>query len=262
MALKYILPNFYDSFFCNLTLAERLLKTKNICGVSGTFPFSIFNGSYNNMGKENVCVYENMHNAIEGYGGLLSNMIIIDYGNPFLETFDYKDLYNKVILEEFGEKPNIYFTISDLEFANYLIEHYPMIQLILHQNYTREHTFTEIQEVLNKYANIKGIITSSFNMCSKIKNVFKIYLLPLHNCEECTQYKKCVEYDNKATLEFSEKSQFSQCQMRELVFPEIIAKRIDFIKDSCDYIMFDTVIAQKELEEYVLIEEVLKIAEE
>ena len=84
MALKYILPNFYNSFLCNKTLITKLLRKKNICGIAGSFPFSIFNGSYNNNKHEDVCLYENICSAIKDYG-LLSNFIILDYGKSIVK---------------------------------------------------------------------------------------------------------------------------------------------------------------------------------
>lgn len=261
MAINYILPNMYDSYFCNLTIANKLLQEKNICGVSGTFPFSIFNGSYNNIGYEKVCLYDDMKDFYKNYG-IMANMVIIDCGNPLLESFDYFDLYNQVILQEFASKPNFYFSVTQEEFIDYLIEKYPTIQLILHQNYTRNHSSKEIQLLLNKYPNIKGIIISSFNTCKDVKDVFKIYLTPLHGCEECAQYQKCLEYDHHSTLEYSIDSQFSKCSLRKLIYPEIIQQRIEYAKEYCDYIMFDTVVGAQEIEEYALIETVISQMEE
>lgn len=261
MAFKYILPNFYDSYFCNLTIGQKLLQKKDLTGVSGTFPFSIFNGSYNNMGKETVCLYDDMKKIFEDYG-LLTDMVVIDYGNLYLESYDYYDLYNQVVLDEFANNSNFYFSVSQIDFLEYLITKYPTINIILHQNYTRNHNTEEIQEIISKYPNIKGIVISSFNICSKVNNVFKIYLTPIHGCEKCVQYERCLKHDNIATLEFSKKSQFAECPLRQLIHPQIVADRIQYIKQYCDYIMFDTVINLKEEEEYSLIEQIISLVEE
>ena len=261
MALKYILPNFYDSYFCNLTISQKLLQTKNISGVYGTFPFSIFNGSYNNIAHEHICMYDDMKKIVTDYG-MLADMIILDYGNSLIETFDFKDLYNQVILEEFAHKSNFYFAVTKIDFIEYLVEKYPTINIILHQNYTRSHPSENIQEIVDKYQNIKGIITSSFNLCSKVTNVFKIYLTPIHGCEECIQYEKCLYHDNISTLEFSEKSQFAECSLRKYIHPESVVNRLNYIKQYCDYIMFDTVVSQYQEEEYIYIEEILSNMEE
>lgn len=261
MTTHYILPNFYDNYLHNKTIIEKLIQKRDICGVSGTFPLSIFNGSYNNIYGEQICLYDNIKNILQNYS-LLSEMVIIDYGNPLLEPFDYYDLYNKIILEEYAHNSNCYFAVSKIDFIDYLIEKYPNINIILHQNYTREHTSEEIQKTIDNYTNIKGIITSSFNICTKVKNIFKIYLLPIHTCEECLQYKKCLHRENVATLEFSGQSEFSLCSLRKLVNPDNIIGRIKFMKEHCDYIMFDTVVCSNALEEYTLIETVIEQMEE
>lgn len=261
MTLKYILPNFYDNYLYNKTIMDKLITKRNICGIQGTFPLSIYNGSYNNIYGEEICLYDKIATVFSDYG-LLSDMAILDYGNPFLEDTDYYDLYNRVILEEFAEKETHYFAVSQVKFIDFLISKYPKINIILHQNYTREHTSEEIQILIDKYPNIKGIIISSFNLCTKVKNVFKIYLLPIHGCEECVHYHKCLKHDNYATLEFSGKSEFAECKWRKLIYPETIIERIHYVKDYCDYILFDTVIRANDIEEYALIETVIEKAEE
>jgi hypothetical protein len=261
MALKYILPNFYNCYSHNVELFQTFAKTKNLCGIEGAFPFSIFYGAYNNISCENICLYDDMIPIIKDYG-LLADMLILDCGNPLLEDFDYYDLYNTVILDEYAEKNNVYFSVSQEGLIKFLIERYPKINLILHQNYTRENTSQDIQKLIDNYSNIKGIITSSFNICSKVNNVFKIYLTPLHTCEECIHYKKCLSHDNQAILDYSQKSRFQNCVLRNLAHPNNIVERINFIKDKCDYILFDTVVCHNALAEYQLIEQVLEIMEE
>jgi hypothetical protein len=262
MGLKYILPNFYNSFANNLHLFKKLMKRKNICGISGTFPFSIFYGSYNNIPYEDICLHRDIVSITENYD-LLSDMIIIDYGNTLLELFDYYDLFNAVVLDEYANNDNFYFSVAQKGLIDFLIKKYPKINIILHQNYTRGNTSEVIQELINQYPNnIKGIVTSSFNICSKVENVFKIYLTPIHTCEECVHYVKCLNHDNNAVLEYSNKSRFNECKIRELANPQIIADRINHLKTKCDYIMFDTVACARQEEEYNIIEQVLNKMEE
>lgn len=259
--IKYILPNFYSDYSCNMVIKDKFFTTRNLAGIQGTFPFSIFNGSYNNIQNDSLAVYEDFIDSIDSYG-ILANMTLLDFGNTQLIPTDYKDSYGKVILEEFSHRKNFYFEVSVESFIEYLIEEYPMIQLILHQNYTSQHSSAEIQELINKYPkHIKGIIISSMNECKSVTGVIKFYLVSLSNCHHCNQFQNCIKFDQEATLEYSVASQFANCSNRKNIYPDDIVNKIQYAQTISDYILFDTIIHTKAIEEFAIIDLVLKNAE-
>ena len=259
--INYILPNFYNAHDCNVLLKKNFLTTKNLSGIQGNFPFSIFHGTYNNIPAESLAVYEDIVDVVNNYG-ILNNITLIDFGNPLLIPTDYYDCFGTVILDEYANNKHCYFEVALEDFIDFLVETYPNIQLILHQNYTSTHSSKDIENLIKKYPNnIKGIVVSALNECKSITNVMRFYLVPLSRCQGCSQYKKCLELDHNAILEYSGKSQFHECELRQLIYPENIADIVRYGATISDYILFDTVVGTTMIEEYALIEQVIKIAE-
>lgn len=259
--INYILPNFYNAHDCNMLLKKNFLTNKNLSGIQGNFPFSIFHGTYNNISMESLAVYEDIVDAVNNYE-ILNNMTLIDFGNPAIIPTDYYNCLGTVILDEYAHKENCYFEVALEDFIEFLVKEYPSIQLILHQNYTSTHSSKDIEKLIKKYSNnIKGIVVSALNECKSITNVMRFYLVPTSQCHRCSQYKKCLSLDHQAILDYSGKSQFQNCSSRELIYPENIAEIINYGATISDYILFDTVVGATMIEEYALIEQAIKMAE-
>ena len=143
--MKYILPNFYDSFIYNKLLKEDFFTTVNIEGIQGTYPFCIFNGGCNNIEYEEIALYIDLINGLGQYG-ILGNKILLDFGNINLEEKDYVNTFGNLIVETFYTNSCFYFLVSQENFIEYLINKYPNIQFILHQNYINFQTEQEIQK--------------------------------------------------------------------------------------------------------------------
>lgn len=257
MAIKYILPNFFDSYECNLTLKNNFFINQNIVGVQGTFPFCIFNGWYNNIIGESLAIYDDLVDCVKNYG-ILNDIVLIDFGNIYLNELDFMDSYGKVILEEYGNNKHIFFEVADEIFIQYLVEHYPNIQLVLHQNYTNMNTKDNIKNLIDRYPNnIKGIVSMNLSMDLSFTNIKKFYLLPLTHCHECHHFNTCLQKDIEATLEYSAKSQFNSCEFRQLLNSQEILDLVKLIeKNNYDYIIFDTIPITKQFEEYKIIENI------
>lgn len=256
---KYILPNMYNGIENNLQIFNTFKNFIYFQGVQGSYPFSIMNGNYNNNNYENIAMFPQIEKMLEDYGPLSSSMVIMDCANLFLTEKDYYDSFNKVMFEEFSNKTNHYFEIADKKLADYLINRYPNIQLIIHQNYTMYHTEEEIQIFINQYKkNIKGIIITPKQECKNIDNVFKIYLIPLSLCQFCASHSLCLKNENYSTLDYSEISYFATCKSRKLLSISEIFNCVKKASEETELIMFDTCLKKYEINEIQLIIGVLK----
>mgnify|MGYP006886751174 CR=1 FL=1 len=254
---KIILPNFYESFSCNQILLQEFLTTKPLYGVSGAFPFSIFTGENNNNKYCELVVYEDVINILRSYGPL-NDFMIIDCTNLNLILTDYKDSFNKMVFESISDKENVYFSIADINLAEYLIKTYPKVQLILDTNYTIFHSNEEIENVIKKLGNnLKYIIVSNKNLCRKI-NFPKIYKVFLTECSFCMQYLRCVKQENERILTYSEKSSFENCSLIQQYSANNILTEIKNIPKDIEIVMFSSINKSIEEESYSLLEQVIK----
>lgn len=240
--MKYILPNFYDSFIYNKLLKEDFFTSIDIEGIQGTYPFCIFNGGCNNIEYEEIALYRDLIDGLGRYG-ILGNKILLDFGNINLNKEDYVNTFGNLIIETFYSNSCFYFLISQEDFIEYLVKEYPNIQLILHHNYINFHTEQEVQKIVTKYHNnIKYIITTDLNECRNVKNVKKIYLLSLFNCQQCRHYETCINYDNNQTLNYSKLSILNTCEVKKFVDINILLDKINYTKNlNIDIIMFETI---------------------
>lgn len=247
--MNFILPSFYNSYNHNQELIQKYLLFKNFSGIYGNFPFSIFNGSYNNSASEELALAEDIVKSVSGYGSL-SSCTIIDFGNIDLKEEDYYDSFNKVILETYANSRNAYFSIASRKFAQYLVDNYPNIQLIIHQNYTNLCSEEEVKLIIDMFPNnIKYLIITPNNYCTNI-NIPKIYWIPYTICYCCPQYKKCIQIDNNLTLEYSEGSQFAACNNKQFLTLEYLQAMVEDAKNHTDTILFDNIIKEHEEEIY------------
>jgi hypothetical protein len=242
--MKYIIPNFFDSYVYNMALINEFIQVHEFAGVQGTYSFSYFNGSLNNIRGEKISLYPDFIAGAEAYK-IIDDMILLDYGNMNIVPADYKNCMAKVILEKFSTDSRFYWEVSVPEYIEYLVQTYPKIKIVLHQNYTMFHSVQDINSLISQYPNnIKGIITTDVNPCYglKNKNIFKCYLLsPMAICHKCKNLKRCIKLENNNTLNFSEQSVFSSCpNCQTLKDVDTAIAEINYVKNNADYILFGT----------------------
>lgn len=244
--MKYIIPNFYDSMFYNSTLMTEFINTVDFDGIQGTFPFCCFNGWLNNIGSQKIALYKNIVESIHFYSKI-NEHILFDFGNLLLEETDYPNCMADVILKEYVDNKKAYFEIANLGLLDYLIQKYPTIQIVLHQNYTLFHTVEEINNLISKYPNnIQGVVVHSNFSIKDIKkisnNVKKFYFFSANmNCMKCKNLLKCIKVENQYVLDFSERSSFGNCQLYSVLKnKEIATQEIQNVSGVVDFVIFDT----------------------
>lgn len=255
--MNYILPNFYDNFLQNNLIKQQFFTDINIIGLQGNYPFCIFNGSCNNIKVEQIALYRDFIECLNQYG-MLGNKILLDFGNINLENNDFHNVFGNLIAETFFDNPSFYFQVSDENFINFLIEKYPNIQLMLHKNYVNFHTEQEVQQIIQKFPNnIKLIAITELNKCINLKDIKKIYVLSLFECQQCKHYHMCIDYDNTATLNYSEQSIFNSCEVSEFKTIQQIYNIINDVKRmGIKTIMFDSIPAFYEEVSYDIIKNI------
>ena len=242
--MKIILPSFYNAHNYNLKLIEKHLFKQNIVGVSGSFPFGIFNGGYNNIKNSHLVLIHDIIQSIKSYGAF-SNMVVIDFGSLCLEETDFYDCFNTVVLEQYAASKNIYFSVASEPLVDFLIKNYPDIQLILHTNYVNFHSEQEVADILNRYPNNFHYLTiTPNNECLNITNIQKIYSIPFTFCYCCPQYQKCIQMDNNYQLEYSIESQFRTCQFKKYLNSTYINTVINHAAQITDMIMFEDILIE------------------
>lgn len=257
--MKIILPSFYNSYQQNKKIIENFMYYKDFQGISGSFPFSIFNGGYNNNKYSQLALAHDIINSIHSYGAI-GGFTVIDFGNLCLIESDFKNCFNKVVLEEYSKSKNIFFSVASIKLAEYLVSTYPDIQLILHQNYTNFHTEEEVQNVINLYKkNLKYIIITPNNECSHIEDIQKIYWIPFTLCYCCPQYYKCIKIDNNQTLNYSTFSQFNDCSSKKYVNLQYLKTLILHANTITNCIIFDDLLIE---DEEIVYEQIFNILNE
>ena len=118
--------------------------------------------------------------------------------------------------------------MADIELIKYAIDRYPNIQIVLHQNYTFFHNAEEVQELLEQFPNIKGIVITHNHMFENI-NTTKFYLLDVYNCGSCKSYRNCISFDNSKCLEYSGESNFFECSRKQLLSTNV---SLEYLKES------------------------------
>lgn len=248
--INFILPNSY----CALDNIIGLVKENNyqnlFFGVEGDFAFSIFTGRVNNNCGNGFMCFEEARDCVAMYEEISDNMAIIDFSNTQLEDFDYWDSFGEVLLEEFADKKNIYFEVSDISFIDYLTKNYPNIQIILSENYTIFHTEEQIQNLINQFPlNIKYINITILNLCTNI-NIPKIGILNMDSCFYCPQFPLCLKRENINTLRYRTASSFNDCERKKMIVLKDIIKNLKTLLKETNIIMFGT-ISIKQIDDYI-----------
>lgn len=253
---NYILPNFFESFVCNKVLINQFQMTKNLYGVSGQFPFSIFNGGKNNNFFDEICVYDDIVKIVKEYDSL-NDFMLINMSNINLVSTDFYDCFNTVVLEELSEKKNIYFSIGDLELGKFIIENFPKSQIVLDTNYTFFHSDEEIYQAIQLLGdNFAYLMIGSKNICANI-DCPKIYKVFFDYCGECNQYLRCINRENESVLEYSNQSIFANCESRILKNTSAIIDDIIYGSTFTSLILFDDIDKNQEQECYLMLESIL-----
>lgn len=243
---------------------EKKFNNNEIVGMQGYIPFNIMKGWINNNKIDSIFTYTQLTKFFKTYPIQLQQQILIDFGNSLIKEEDFYDMQTEMILKNLANKDNCYFEVSNISFIEYLVKNYPTIKIILHQNFTMFSDEKEILNVINAYKNnIVGIIITELNMCSKLKNITKYFLLTPKCCNLCQHFNFCINKEQQFTLDFSSKSAFGDCENIEHHTPDEIKKALSFIE--CNYPLIDYVICDtydsnimRLLEEQNIIKEIIK----
>ena len=258
--MKYILSNFYNNYKNVQKIIEDYFYDKDIIGLQGHFSFNICYGSYNNIDSEQLCLYSDIEQVLQDYGSL-SKFLMLDFGNIMLKESDYLDSFSRIILETFVDNKEVFFEVADEKFIKYLINKYPNIQIILHQNYTFFHSEEEIKKIIDLYPNnIKGIICNKDHSFMNI-SIKKYYLFSINNCYSCKYINRCIKQENENILDYSENSVFGNCKFVSYKHEKQIKEEIQELiesEENYEAILLDTIIIKYQELEMPLIEMTLK----
>ena len=185
-------------------------------------------------------------------------MCLFDFGNLLLDKYDYEDNYGKIIFEEYANKKNIFFEVADIDFIDFLINRYPSIQIILHENYTIFHDDKTIQNIIKKYPNnIKAINITILHLCENI-DIPKIGILNLDSCYYCPQFPLCLNTENRNILRYRKASAFNECTKKKMIDIDSIMENLSILLKNTDIILFNTIPALQKKIYLDLIEQFLK----
>lgn len=248
--INFILPCCFTNYQENTLLIEGNEYRNLFWGIEGNVPFSIFNGRVNNNKISLFASYSDIKHLIEGYEAISENFTIIDFGNMLLEEYDYENVYGEVILDEYASKSNVFFELADEKFIDYLVNKYPKIQIILHDNYTIFHDKESIQELIDTYPNnIKGINITILNLCENI-DIPKIGVLSLDSCFYCPQFPLCLKSEYNNILHYRSRSIFNECRLKKMLLPQEVIKNLEKLLYYTNNIMF-TGIAVDQIDIYM-----------
>lgn len=255
--INFILPNSFCDVDNNLKLIEKNNYSNLFYGVEGNFAFSIYTGRANNNLGNDFMAYIDIVRSVELYQEISENMTIIDFSNTLLEETDYEDAMGEVILDEFADKDNVFFELSDIDFIDFLVNKYPKIQIILHENYTIFHSEEDIQNVIEKYPNIKGINITILNLCQNI-NIKKIGVLNLDSCFYCPQYPLCLKREHRNILRYRKASSFNDCSRKKLIVLDNIIENLSILLKETNVILFGNITDNHLVDYLELIESILE----
>ena len=257
--IRFILPYSYCNTENNLNLIQANNYTNLFYGVEGNLAYCILTGRANNNWNLEFMSYEDFYNNCLAYNEISNNLTIIDFGNTLLESFDYEDAFGEIVLKSLANKSNFYFEVADENFIDFLIQQYPKIQIILHDNYTIFHSEEEISALVNKYPNnIKMIEITILNLCENLTDIPKIGILNLDSCFYCPQYPLCLKQEHQNILRYRSYSQFNSCNKKKMVNLDSIIDNLKILLNCTDIILFSN-IEEEHLNDYmILMEKVLE----
>jgi hypothetical protein len=224
-----ILPTFYDNFVQNDALIEGLSNNTKIGigGVCGSFPHSYYKNDVNNNFLFDFISYSDMCGCAESYRKV---DIFLDFSNPLLEQKDYHSRLSKIHFSTFETYPNVYFLVSQYNFANYILQHYPKAKVIIDLDYC-DNDFDMTLE------NIVGVISWYENKLQDYDYNYKILRVPVYGCRSCNYYEKCLALDVQNAMEFSSVSNFYNCTKKVLLNTESI---LDTFNKNATHFLMDT----------------------
>ena len=254
--INFILPYCFNNYNNN----QKLLNDCNNCfyGVEGNIPFQIFTGRVNNNKDSRFLSYYDILDQVKAYNEISNNLMLIDFGNSSLEPSDYYDSYGEVILEEYADKKHVFFEVADENFIEYLVDRYPNIQIVLHENYTIFHSEKDIKALIKKFPNnIKGINITVLNLCENI-DIQKFGILNLDSCYYCPQFPLCLKNEHKNVFRYREASSFNDCTRKQRITLESALNNLKILLKYTNEIICVN-LAYAQIVEYMeLIEEILK----
>lgn len=246
--MNIILSGFYNYYYQNQKLIENFALSHDNCikGVSGNFPFSFFSTGINDNRRNKVCFYSDMVGCLDKYK--FADIIILKFDDPHVNPKDYHNNYLKVQFESFSDYQNLYFSIGDLKFLDYICKKYSGVKIILADSCFKNNDKKDILNAIKQYPNIKGLISSNLMILETYNLPIKIYQADFYGCFFCNYYDKCKDIDLAHKKEFSLQSKFLDCPNASLISWEMIEENLKdpILKDY--YILFDE--PKKDVDEY------------
>ena len=198
--INFILPNFYNNFlinefilYQNKVIKAPIFKTDiQFTYVSGSFPFSSWNGGLNCNKGTTFPLYPD-YNIYEK----VMVPIRFNCNNVCLEEFDYSDEHMNIILK-LNENGANTIEITNLELMIYIMEKYPLYKFVFSEraDLIKKYQIEDINEVseLEQFLTIK--IPQRFNLeieeLKQLTNKKKTEIIVNSRCPlSCKHYDQC-----------------------------------------------------------------------
>ena len=247
LMLPYCYENYkFNKYFNNYIQnnQEKLKMKIKIEAVHGSFPWSTWNGDINSN-LNNQLMYDELISSIQQI--LSDNPIIIDCSNFLLNTEDFLDIYQNLILK-LGYETSIYLEFSDLELYKYIKNIYPYYKFILSNKINNVISLNENKNILNIFTNnediVKIIIPTEYNDIKNLSNKNK-YIICLGECPYCNNYKQCLLQEQKNQINFSCKSEFNKCTKYQL--PNYIEEMEKYLSQGINHFKISAIKGQNNL---------------
>lgn len=219
--INFILPNFFENYMINHFLLYQskvvrapVFKTDlQFTYVSGSFPFSSWNGGLNN----NKGVVFPLYSEYSLYEKVMVP-IRFNCNNVCLEQFDYTDEHMNVILK-INENGANTIEITNLELMMYIAEKYPLYKFIFSEraDLIKPYTIEDINEVsqLEQFDIIK--IPQRFNTqideLKQIQKKNKVEIIVNTRCPlNCEHYNQCSIKEDEEQNIFISNGTIENCQ--------------------------------------------------
>lgn len=246
--MNIVLSGFYNYFYQNQKLIENfaLAPNINIAGAAGSFPFSFFSTGINDNSRNKICFYPNMVGCLDKY--TFVELVILNFDDPAIDPKDYHNNYLKVQFESFSGNDNIYFSIGDLKFLEYIYKTYPKAKIILADSCFKNFDKKDILATIKNCKNIKGLISTNLDVLETYDLPIKIYQADFYGCAFCNHYQQCKNVDLIHKKEFSLLSKFLECPNAKLLSWDSVIENLKEPISKDYYILFDE--PKKDVDEY------------
>ena len=221
LTLPYMYENYKFNNYLNNLAQNQVYKFKKEIKIEsyfGSFPWSPWTGDINSN-SYNQLNYISLFNIINQISN--NKTIILDCSNCLLNEKDYFDIYQNLILK-LSYETSIYIAISDLQLYKYIKNKYPNYKFILSNKINQFFPLLKESKILQTFLNNNDFlkINISNTDIDKISNNKNHFLVTIGECNNCSNYNKCLKTEQTNQLIFSTQTQFNNCLL--YTFPDYL----------------------------------------